>query len=728
MNEVEQAEHAVENYFAEMSKTYNTQGGTDEESYYPALAVLLNEIGKELSVVCVSQARDMGDGRPDFGLYADDQADKRPPVVGQVEPPKHGVIEAKGLDIRLDGFEKSDQVKKYLRGYQLVTTTNYREFHLFRRNDDEEAEPLESLVIAKSEEDFWKMTSTVRSRRRAAREHGPRLWEFLKRSMVYSSSISEPKHVAMLLASYAREAFVRIEAADKSGRNDDLKSLKEDMEVGLGRAFESDGKIQGEHLFHSMLVQTLFYGIFSAWASHKQDESTSEFDWRLSASSISIPVIRNLFVRLALSSQVGALNLTDVLEKTGNMLNRVKRGMFFRHFDRGEAIRHFYQPFLKAFDPESQVTMGVWYTPPEIVKYMVERVDSVLRNELKIPAGLADENVVVLDPCCGTGAYVIEVLRRIEKTLREESDDDSVGKAVRKAAMTRVKGFEVMPAPFVVAHWQVNEFLSQLGAPLEDSERVSIFLTNSLVGWNKKDDQKTLSLGLKDEYDLASEVKLNDRIMVVIANPPYFGCAEPLPGEEARLVRRYKKKLRESGKARKSQLDDPYVKFFSVAEERIMKESRGIVSYITNGSYLTGKSTTGMRMSFLETFDKMWIEETGGDVFKLGDFQDGIGIGVAANLLVKTGRGGGGARFYTATLTIRDRSSGARIFSTAQRTTRRHLKAGTKSQHRTRETTFRSSQLRQIRTIMINGRSSWKSASQIDAVTNLACTRVGAGR
>lgn len=431
--------------------------------------------------------------------------------------------------------------------------------------------------------------------------------------------------------------MAKVEASNQSDKNTDLQHLKDELETGLGKAFEGKTKSQGDHLFCSMLVQTLFYGMFSAWAAHVRKKNEEKFNWKLAGWKIAIPVIKNIFERLAGPSQASTLDLEDVLERTARMLSRVEVDTFFRNFSSGEAIQHFYQPFLKAFDPDSQVTMGVWYTPPEIVRYMVERVDRVLRDDLGITDGLANENVIVLDPCCGTGAYLIEVLRRIKKTLCNESNDDSVGEAVKKAALTRVKGFEVMPAPFVIAHWRVNEFLTSIKAPMDEGSRAQIILTNSLTGWDKKDDQKNLSLGLKDEHDLASDVKLNDRILVVISNPPYHGHAKVMPGQEARLVKRYKDKLRASGKAKKSQLDDPYVKFFSVAEERVLKENRGIVSYITNASYLTGISFIGVRQSFLESFDKMWIEETGGDIFKIGNFQDGIERRVATNLLVKTG-------------------------------------------------------------------------------------------
>ena len=88
------------------------------------------------------------------------------------------------------------------------------------------------------------------------------------------------------------------------------------------------------------------------------------------------------------------------------------RASFFDQFEEGHAVQYFYEPFLEAFDPQLRKDLGVWYTPPEIVQYMVARVDTVLREELDLPDGLADPRVYVLDPCCGTGAYLVEVLKQ----------------------------------------------------------------------------------------------------------------------------------------------------------------------------------------------------------------------------------------------------------------------------------------------------------------------------
>ncbi len=144
-------------------------------------------------------------------------------------------------------------------------------------------------------------------------------------------------------------------------------------------------------------------------------------------------------------------------------MDRVERHAFFDRFGEGEAVQYFYEPFLAAFDPDLRKQLGVWYTPTEVVRYMVARVDRALKDDLGIADGLAADNVYVLDPCCGTGAYVAEVLRRISASL-EGRLGALTGARVKQAATERVFGFEIMPAPFVVAHLQVELTMQALDA------------------------------------------------------------------------------------------------------------------------------------------------------------------------------------------------------------------------------------------------------------------------
>ena len=165
------------------------------------------------------------------------------------------------------------------------------------------------------------------------------------------------------------------------------------------------------------------------------------------------------------------------------MLDRVDRAAFFKRFQQHEAVQYFYEPFLLAFDPQVRKDLGVWYTPDEVIRYIVERVDQSLRVDLGIAAGLADPDVFILDPCCGTGAFLVAVLERIHKTLTEQGEGSLAGATLVEAATKRIFGFEILPAPYVIAHLQVSLYLDSVGVRLAPEQRAAVYLTNALIGW-----------------------------------------------------------------------------------------------------------------------------------------------------------------------------------------------------------------------------------------------------
>ena len=238
-------------------------------------------------------------------------------------------------------------------------------------------------------------------------------------------------------------------------------------------------------------------------------------------------MLRALFRQLSDPGQLGPLGLVEVLDWTADALDRVNREEFFERFDEGEAVQYFYEPFLEAFDPALRKQLGVWYTPSEVVRYMVARVDMALKDDLDIPDGLVSDNVYVLDPCCGTGAYVSEVLKRIAHNLRDSGKGALLGSEVKKAATRRVFGFEIMPAPFVVAHLQVGLTMQDLDAPLaeDETERAGIFLTNALTGWEPTVQKPLPFPELEEERDRAERVKQDTPVLVILGNPPYNGYA-----------------------------------------------------------------------------------------------------------------------------------------------------------------------------------------------------------
>ena len=281
---------------------------------------------------------------------------------------------------------------------------------------------------------------------------------------------------------------------------------------------------------------------------------------------------------------------------------------------------YFYEPFLEAFDPDLRKQLGVWYTPAEVVRYMVARVDRALKDDLDITDGLAAENVYVLDPCCGTGAYLAEVLRRVAANLAGRGLGALTGARVKQAATKRVFGFEIMPAPYVVAHLQVGLTMQALDAPLADdgAERAGIYLTNALTGWEPRTTRPLPFPELEEERDRAERVKQDGPILVILGNPPYNGFAGMAVDEERGLSDAYRT-TRRVRRPEGQGLNDLYVRFFRMAERRIVeKTGRGVVCFISNYSWLDGLSFTGMRERYLDAFDAVRVDCLNGDKYKTG--------------------------------------------------------------------------------------------------------------
>ena len=332
-----------------------------------------------------------------------------------------------------------------------MLVTNLRDWLLIGERDGHRV-ALERYTLAESESVFWQLAAQPF---KGQRQRGRAFVDFLARVMLQAAPLGEPKDLAWLLASYAREAAHRIELAPPAAQQQ-LAVLEQSLESALGVNFDAK---DGEHFVRSTLVQTLFYGVFAAWVLRHQSGATGKFDWKTAAYDLNVPMISALFEQLSQPTKLKALDLTTVLDWAADGLNRVDQASFFKKFEARHSVQYFYEPFLEAFDPELRKQLGVWYTPREIVQHQVARVDHALRTELGIADGLADPQVIVLDPCCGTGAYLVEVLDLIARRLTAQGNSALAGHELKQAAQQRIFGFELLPAPYVVAHLQLGSLL-----------------------------------------------------------------------------------------------------------------------------------------------------------------------------------------------------------------------------------------------------------------------------
>ena len=621
--------HPVADYLHEL---YLISGvSVPETSGYPALSKLLNAVGDSLKpkISTVINPANNGAGIPDGGLYSAKELRKYGP---DEEPllklkPERGVIEVKPLDKDLSAFEASPQVRGYLEHYGQIILTNYRAFALWSWVGGKAVRG-EHLLIAGSDKEFWNKIHTLRND--AKHPEHERIWQFLRRALLSTARIATPQDLAAFLASYAREARARVEIAPMGT----LEPVKKALSDSLGVRFEGE---KGTHFFQSTLIQTLFYGIFSAWVLwHEEEQGRSDrFHWKSAVDHLGLPILRSLFHQVAYPANIRALDLEEVLDWTEDCLARVDRSSFFARYDMGDAVQYFYEPFLAEFDPELRKDFGVWYTPPEIVRYMVGSVDAALKKNFGLADGLADPSVVVLDPCCGTGAYLVETLRLIYKRLVAGYGESQAGLKIREVAKNRLYGFELLPAPYVVSHLQIDLMLTRWGAALDHDkdERAGVYLTNALTGWVPINHPKDLPFSeFAAERDAADHVKQQEQILVIIGNPPYDGHPGLAVGEEKALTSAYRE-TKEAPDPEGRGLNELYVRFFRMAERRIAEgvpqsdelkpgpplgDAKGIICYISNYSWLEGHSHTGLRERFMEVFDSISIDCLNGDSRKTG--------------------------------------------------------------------------------------------------------------
>ncbi|WP_214105064.1 type ISP restriction/modification enzyme [Acrocarpospora catenulata] len=605
-----------------MQAIHATGEAVKETSYYGQLEGLLNQVGKSLSpaITCVLTTKNRGAGLPDGGLFIAGQAVAEAGDSALLaRAPERGVVEAKGPSHDIIRVSHSAQIKRYLERYGKILVCTYRDFLILRLDSNGVAQASERFTLAADEESFWALDP-----RKTDNERGADFVGYLERMLWSDAPLSSPADLAGFLAAYARTGLKRVEA---TGDMQSLSFLQSTLEEALGLRFEDK---HGDHFFRSALVQTLFYGVFAAWVfwAEKQPEQTTErFAWRQAQWTLPVPMVRVLFQQLTTPANL-PVGLDEVLDWTDDVLARVDRKLFFQRFEAAEAVQSFYEPFLQAYDPGLRRELGVWYTPPEVVHYMVASVDQALRTRFGLPLGLADPRVHVLDPCTGTGSYLTAILEKIVTTLKACGDDGLIAADVKEAALSRIHGFELLPAPFVIAHLQLGLALQRLGVPLDAKagERASVYLTNALTGWVEDSDSAKLPFPefllfpeFAAERNAARAVKRNQPILVVLGNPPYNGFAGVSGKEEGGLIEPYKEGLAHDWNVTKNKLDDLYIRFFRIAERRIAEQTgKGIICFVTNSSWLGDPSAVVMRKRLLTEFDDITIDHLNGDSRETG--------------------------------------------------------------------------------------------------------------
>ena len=599
---------AVRDYLTEIQAEYRT-GMAGEHAYRPALKKLLESVETGLSAVNDPARTEIG--MPDFV------------VLRQPGNVPIGIVEAKDIGNQLSRTEKSQQLKRYMKHGNLILT-NYLEFRWYVNG-----EKIDTVQIARLRDDKIKRISG------AYTDLSDMLRRFAQQT---TPTVNSAQELAQRLADNAQLIAHFIEKDLKSSEptthlQNQMKAFEKTLLPGLNPA-----------RFADMYAQTLAYGLFASRVNYPGDPAN--FTLRGAAEDIprTNPFLRDLFYhsRFDLGSR-----LTWMVENLVEVLRRSDMDSILEHFGRRtqqtDPVVHFYETFLSAYNPTLRETRGVYYTPEPVVKYIVRSVDHILKTRFERPRGLADKDTLILDPAVGTGTFLYFVIEQIKERFAGQR---GLWKSYVEAhLLPRIFGFELLMAPYTVAHMNLSLQLKEAGYEFKEGERLGIYLTNSLEEGVREKYESAFGGFIEEEANAAAEIKRDKPIMVVLGNPPYSKHSANTSEWINTLVRDYYfiggKPL---GERNTKWLQDDYVKFIRFGQWRIEQTGEGILAFITNHGYLDNPTFRGMRKSLLRTFTEIHILDLHGNANKSEVSLDGskddnvfdIRTGVSISILIKS--------------------------------------------------------------------------------------------
>ena len=462
--------------------------------------------------------------------------------------------------------------------------------------------------------------------------------------------IKTSKELAIRLADLASDIRARVNQLIKA--EEDTGPMRT-MHAAFRKSLIDDLDNEG---FADMFAQTIAYGMLAARISRPMGIVADTLADTVPRTNPFLKELFGNFLKIGGRDERTGLDFDELgIRDVVDLLNDADMEAVLRDFgDRNpkeDPVIHFYELFLKEYDPKKRMQRGVFYTPRPVVNFIVRGVDDVLRSEFGLPLGLADTStwaevaarndritisgrvppdapfVHVLDLATGTGTFLVEVIdlihKRMEEHWRAQGKSASAIKAewntyVPKHLLPRLTAFELMMAPYTIAHLKVGLKLSETGYTFGSDERARIFLTNALEPTRDLDMEfDFMSEALAHEAHAANSAKDRTPFTVVVGNPPYASLSANLTPELRRIVDSYRNvdgsKIRERNMLQfEKNIQDDYVKFFRLAE-REASRNHGIMSLITNHGYIDAPTLRGMRWHLSKSFSTIEVIDLHGN-------------------------------------------------------------------------------------------------------------------
>ena len=604
----------LKTYIREIFKV-TQRGDAREENHYKALASLMESFAQSTNrakteVTILPKKTEAGN--PDFRVWNGKQH-----IIGY--------IEAKQLiEENLDKIEESEQLKRYRSAFPNVILTNFFEFRLYRNGKLIDKVQIGRPFIAKQ----LKLVPPV--------ENKDKFFDLLNKFFTFSLPRTyTPKTLAEALACrthYLREQVLLELGRDNSKLTGFYEAFQQHLIAGLTKEDFSD-----------MYAQTITYGLFAASA-----RCTKAFNRKLAFDNIpeTIGILRDVFRFTSLEEPGPAL--IWIIDDIANVLAvaDVKR-ILHRYFVEGKGkdpVVHFYETFLAEYAPKEREQRGVYYTPEQVVSYIVRSLNIILKEYFDKPDGFATDSVTVLDPGAGTLTFLAEAAKIAVEEFVDKYGTGGKSELIKKHILRNFYAFELMMAPYAIGHLKMGFLLEELGYKLAEDDRFKLYLTNTLDMKELAESNLPGMSSLSEESHAAGKVKKDSPILVILGNPPYSGhSANKGPWIDREIKEYYKVDGGDLGERNPKWLQDDYVKFIRFAQWKIDQSGQGALGFITNHSYLDNPTFRGMRQSLMNSFDHIYLLDLHGNSKKKEKCPDGskdenvfdIQQGVAIILAVK---------------------------------------------------------------------------------------------
>lgn len=554
-------------------------------------------------------------------------------------------------DLKNKKFDK--QFSKYKDSLENIIFTNFRQWELWQWSSDGKAEKIEEI------------TFDIRDYAIGAEQNLEKLLFKFFEGQAYDART--PKQLALALAKKTKLLSQQVEENfDENETDTDLYKLKKTFSETLIQDISN-------HQFANMVAETLAYSLFLASLEYTEKHPDSKFTLTTAIDFLpkNVPILHDLYSLVKKVSK----DIPSVHRATESLVDQIEsadleriRAKLVEHKPGEDPVIQFYEPFLNEYDPKEREARGVYYTPKPVVDFIVRSVDHLLETKFGKKDGLSDEDVNILDPATGTGTFLMSAIQQVHyrtKKKYEALGEDLVRKnfndIVLKHILKHFYGFELMVAPYAIAHLKLTLEIERLGFDFAetyadddpDNDRFQVFLANTLDNPDSPPKDLFGFDSISKESEKARHVKKNKPILAILGNPPYsnFGMMNKQPWILG-LLDDYKRNLGE----KKINLEDDYIKFIRFAQWKINQTGQGVFAMITANSFLDGITHRRMRESILETFDEIYIYNLHGNSRKGEVCPDGskdenvfnIQTGVSINIFVKTAENTEHCKVYSA--------------------------------------------------------------------------------